>query len=87
MPLYPGPRRRKKKQLIKRDGAKCSECGAADQGIMPDGHAFLTIDHLIPSRLGGSNQLENLRLLCHICHKRLDNQQPGGGYPRRKEYR
>jgi 5-methylcytosine-specific restriction endonuclease McrA len=80
--MYPGQRRRRKKQLIKRDGAKCSECRAPDQGIMPDGHAFLTIDHLIPTRLGGSNALENLRLLCYRCHRQFDGMQPGGIHPR-----
>lgn len=29
----------------------------------------LTVDHMIPKILGGSNELDNQRLLCLKCHK------------------
>ena len=28
------------------------------------------VDHIIPHRLGGSNEMENLQLLCNECHKK-----------------
>ncbi|MCP2730116.1 HNH endonuclease [Symplocastrum sp. BBK-W-15] len=33
----------------------------------------LTIDHLIPQSLGGSDQLNNLALACHRCNERRYN--------------
>ena len=80
----PGQRRRKKKQLINRDGAVCVQCEAPDRGIMQNGHAFLTIDHIIPTRQGGGNALQNLRLLCYACHQVMDNMKPGGLHPRKE---
>ena len=85
MPLTSSTRRKRKKALIKRDGAECAHCKEPDKGIMDNGHSFLTIDHIIPSRDGGSNKLGNLRLLCHACHRYADNMKLGGRYPRRGE--
>ncbi|MCC6651964.1 MAG: HNH endonuclease [Candidatus Eisenbacteria bacterium] len=47
----------------KRDGGKCSFVG-------PDGHRcgethHVDFDHIVPVAMGGSNKLENVRLLCH----------------------
>lgn len=44
-----------------RDGYACAKCGR-DQ--------FLTIDHIHPWVLGGSDDLENLRVLCRSCNSR-----------------
>ena len=48
--------------LLKRDGAKCSICGKA----LTDEN--MCIDHIFPRGLGGSNNLDNLRLLCKECN-------------------
>ena len=45
--------------LIERDGYRCSECQSQDE---------LTIDHIVPISKGGSDELNNLRLLCRSCN-------------------
>lgn len=42
---------------------KCNVCGIA---------TLLTIDHIIPKCLGGSNELQNLQYLCVDCHRNKD---------------
>ncbi len=50
----------RRKQLIReRDGFKCVLCGSDDR---------LQVDHIIPVRLGGTNDVGNGRTLCHACH-------------------
>jgi len=41
--------------LIERDGYECAECGEVEG---------LTIDHIMPLSKGGSDELDNLQLLC-----------------------
>jgi 5-methylcytosine-specific restriction endonuclease McrA len=41
--------------LIQRDGYKCAICGTIEN---------LSIDHIIPLSKGGSDEIENLRILC-----------------------
>lgn len=41
--------------LIHRDGYKCAVCGAIED---------LSIDHIIPLSKGGSDEIDNLRILC-----------------------
>lgn len=50
--------------LIERDGNWCVYCSRPD----PD-----TVDHVVPLRAGGSNQLDNLVASCYEC-----NQDKGG---------
>ena len=51
-----------KYQVWKRDNSRCQECGEKGD---------LDIDHIIPViEGGGSCGLDNLRLLCKICHKK-----------------
>ena len=49
----------RKRRVRERDGHACVLCGAADN---------LEIDHIVPYRDGGSNELDNLRTLCRPCH-------------------
>ena len=53
--------------LLKRDGEKCSICGRklTDENMC--------IDHIFPRGLGGSDNLDNLRLLCRECNCRYVN--------------
>ena len=49
----------RKRRVRERDDHACVLCGAADN---------LEIDHIVPYRDGGSNELDNLRTLCRPCH-------------------
>jgi 5-methylcytosine-specific restriction endonuclease McrA len=42
-----------------RHGSICAKCGATED---------LTIDHIIPMARGGTNDLENLQILCRKCN-------------------
>lgn len=50
--------------LIKRDGKACKVCGAKEE---------LTIDHILKSSMGGSNDMSNLQILCRPCHFKKDD--------------
>ena len=43
----------------KRDGFKCAKCGELND---------LHLDHIVPLALNGSNDLDNLQLLCRTCN-------------------
>jgi len=47
------------KKLIERDGEVCKKCGKTID---------LTIEHIIPRCVGGSNELNNLEILCRSCN-------------------
>ncbi len=54
----------KKKDIVfKRDKYTCQMCGRTDL----DGTS-LSIDHIIPRKLGGSDNLSNLQTLCKMCN-------------------
>lgn len=59
----PRPRvRLTKREILRRDNFTCQYCGQ---------HApFLTIDHIIPRRLGGLHSWENLVAACPPCNHR-----------------
>lgn len=50
-------------QILKRDNHQCQSCGST----VKDG-AKLEIDHIIPVSKGGTNDPENLQILCKICN-------------------
>lgn len=50
-----------RKQVAERDGAFCKVCG---------GWEGLTLDHIIPMSKGGSDDLDNLQILCAVCNSR-----------------
>lgn len=44
----------------------------------PDGNYIpLTVDHILPKSLGGSNDIENLQPLCYPCNKKKGNKIQG----------
>ena len=48
-------------RLVLRDGPHCKACGTTDN---------LTVDHIIPMSRGGSDDIDNLQLLCRRCNSR-----------------
>jgi hypothetical protein len=47
--------------IASRDGEKCATCGRTDN---------LTVDHVLALAKGGSNDIDNLQLLCRSCNSR-----------------
>ena len=54
--------REQRERVFKRDGRVCQICGT-DEGEMH-------IDHVIPRKVGGGHDLDNLRVLCKSCNLR-----------------
>lgn len=50
-------------QILKRDNYRCQMCGVTAK----DG-ATLEIDHIIPVSKGGTNDADNLQVLCRDCN-------------------
>lgn len=50
------------KKLKERDGNVCCSCGADFNEAMP------TLNHIVPKSIGGTDDLENLQLLCDSCN-------------------
>lgn len=46
-------------KVFERDGFACKNCGET---------GCLTVDHIVPVKLGGSNELGNLQTLCLFCN-------------------
>ena len=46
----------------------------------PDAKNYATLEHLIPSSLGGSNNKKNLKLACKACNNHR-NRYPDNIYP------
>ncbi|HID96025.1 MAG TPA: HNH endonuclease [Candidatus Latescibacteria bacterium] len=57
-----------KRNIFKRDGRRCQYCGTS-QGPM-------TIDHVIPRRLGGEDTWENLVCACIRCNNKKGDRPP-----------
>lgn len=60
-------------EVFKRDNYRCVECGATKA------HTMLTIDHITPRSKGGSNDIDNLQVLCIKCNMEKDNASWKGG--------
>jgi hypothetical protein len=54
--------RAQRERVFNRDGRSCAICGT-DEGEMH-------IDHIIPRKVGGTHDLDNLRVLCKPCNLR-----------------
>lgn len=49
-----------KRVVFGRDEGRCQQCGSTE---------LLQFDHVIPFTMGGSNEPENLQLLCSRCNR------------------
>ncbi len=54
-----------REEVLKRDNYQCTICGTNQKR--------LCIHHLVPVRLGGTDDLDNLTTVCDSCHIKLDN--------------
>lgn len=54
-------RKQRSKEIYSRDEHKCKYCGSTNK---------LEIDHIIPLAMGGSNDLDNLQILCKKCNRK-----------------
>ena len=61
-------RNRKRKAIYARDGHQCVYCGLFAYSSADTGPCLLTLDHLVPRELGGSNEANNLVTACHRCN-------------------
>ena len=52
-------------KALKHHPNRCLRCGTDKE---------LTADHIIPRSQGGSDDVNNLRVLCRSCHQRITNQ-------------
>lgn len=52
--------------LLKKQNYRCAHCGEKRQ------KTALTIDHIVSIFDGGTNDIENLQLLCRECHDKKD---------------
>lgn len=55
-----------RKKVFQRDGYKCVKCGFSKN---------LTVDHITPRHAGGTDELNNLRTLCALCHEEVHNRK------------
>jgi hypothetical protein len=58
---YPPDWDKRKKTVIQRDGKMCDKCRSS---------LILHLHHLKPLSKGGSNKVQNLKLLCENCHSK-----------------
>ncbi len=57
-------------QVIARNGSICQLCGLAAGELYEDGsRVTLHVDHIQPRSAGGSDEMSNLRTLCHRCNE------------------
>ena len=59
-----------RKEIFIRDGYKCQYCGIEAE------LSQLTIDHVIPRRLGGLHEWENVTTACSKCNHRKGGRTP-----------
>lgn len=57
-----------RRQVYKRDGYTCANCGAKGGG---DKSTELHAHHIVPVSRGGTNVLTNLKTLCRDCHEKV----------------
>lgn len=71
-------RARKLREVIARDGDVCWICGGSDWAEEENHRLHRSLDHLVPRRLGGVENVENLRLAHAECNsRRAPHNQPG----------
>ena len=62
-PRQPQTTSRLRTRIYRRDGGVCQRCGKDCSDIAWE------IDHVIPKKLAGRTEWDNLQLLCRVCNK------------------
>jgi hypothetical protein len=65
-------------EILERNGFTCQQCGAGPgdpDPFNPSRKARLHIDHIIPVTQGGTNDNNNLRVMCSACNQAKSNIQ------------
>jgi 5-methylcytosine-specific restriction endonuclease McrA len=57
-----------KREILRRDDYTCQYCGRK--------LAMLTVDHVVPRRLGGEHSWTNVVAACHPCNRRKGGKTP-----------
>ena len=55
-------------ELVDRDGLRCQGCG-----WVPNHADYLQVDHNKPRSLKGTDEMDNLALLCDPCNRKKSN--------------
>jgi 5-methylcytosine-specific restriction endonuclease McrA len=72
---------KRRSQIFMRDKYRCQYCGIRVGSIHPElleklRVEHLTLDHIMPSSRGGSDEADNLATSCKPCNNRKDNRTP-----------
>lgn len=68
--MTPRSKARKRLHVWSEQGGHCAYCGATLT------LTELTLDHVLPKSLGGTNAIDNLVGSCQPCNVKLGNQPP-----------
>jgi hypothetical protein len=63
-----------RRETLRRDGYRCSECGWSHGEWNPSDPRHLELHHMKHHVQGGQNVSENLATLCTVCHDRVHRQ-------------
>ena len=55
-------------EALKRAGKRCELCGVKEGDSNYENRLPLHVDHIVPRSKGGSNDIENLQVLCRACN-------------------
>ena len=67
----------KRKFLFEKFNGICPKCGRKLSLKNPKSKSYLTLDHIVPKSMGGTNNLENLQPLCAACNYSKANNMEG----------
>lgn len=86
MVVKAGVRQPVRREIFRRDGYRCNECGlegreerfpCGEYGYPTDLEGvYLSIDHLVPRSKGGTSDPSNLRVLCTTCNTKKGRRDP-----------
>jgi len=66
-------------EILERNGFTCQQCGAGPgdaDPFNPHRKVRLHVDHILPISQGGTDDKDNLRVLCSACNQGRSNVQP-----------